>query len=355
MAENLSPETSEKLRYLCRKIAVAHTIDEEIQQELYSHMEDKFLGYLSGEEKITEEDAFILVREHFGKPESIKDLLQEVHSLETRISLARKIGAVLAATLGIGALSYTVEIILRFVGFWVFGPSIDRWTLIFQFYLLGIIFLPFILYRWREAQGRGESIWYKTASLYTFLLILLILLCFDTIVPIILFFSQYRLFNILPWYYDDFLRGHVAFSTGYHTDIHMNFSFLTNQFTDFGFRISGLLSFGYLIAQCGIWLWWCDSTSRRILSRVIVVVAWLLFTFLIANYTPQLGFGSNMGSVRTIIYWHRYPYDISAIIFHYLIIGTLVAAFYSLTKYSVKTIKRILERRRKTGVVAIQQ
>ena len=53
MPDNLSPETSEKLRALCRKISIANNIDEEIREELYSHMEDKFLGYLSGEEKIT--------------------------------------------------------------------------------------------------------------------------------------------------------------------------------------------------------------------------------------------------------------------------------------------------------------
>ena len=65
-------------------------------------MEDKLTGYLDGSEKVSEEDAFILVREHFGDPANIKNLYQEVEDVETNGRLARKIGALIALSLCIG-------------------------------------------------------------------------------------------------------------------------------------------------------------------------------------------------------------------------------------------------------------
>ena len=57
-----------KLKAICREISITQSLDAEIQKELYGHMEDKLLAYVNGEEAITEDDALILVREHFGKP-----------------------------------------------------------------------------------------------------------------------------------------------------------------------------------------------------------------------------------------------------------------------------------------------
>ena len=77
--ETISPAARDSIRTFCRKITVTYDLDEEIQEELYGHIEDKMLGYLSGEEKLTEDDAFVLVCEHFGDSETVKVLLHEVH------------------------------------------------------------------------------------------------------------------------------------------------------------------------------------------------------------------------------------------------------------------------------------
>jgi len=98
MADSLNPETQEQMRALCKKISVAHDLDAEIQDELYGHMEDKLLAYLNGEEPVTEEDAFILVREHFGDPAVLKGLLQDVHAYEVHVSLARRLAAAAIVT-----------------------------------------------------------------------------------------------------------------------------------------------------------------------------------------------------------------------------------------------------------------
>jgi len=79
------------MRALCKKISVAHDLDQEIQDELYGHMEDKLLAYLNGEEPVTEDDALILVREHFGDPAVLKNLLQDVHADNAHVSLAHRL------------------------------------------------------------------------------------------------------------------------------------------------------------------------------------------------------------------------------------------------------------------------
>ena len=98
MADELGSETRADMRSLCKKISVAHKLDAEIQEELYAHMEDKLIAYLDGEERIAEKDAFILVREHFGKASVVKGLMQDAHAC---VSLARRLGAALVVTIGV--------------------------------------------------------------------------------------------------------------------------------------------------------------------------------------------------------------------------------------------------------------
>ena len=81
---NISAETQESIQKFCLKISIAYDLDEEIQEELSSHIEDKLLMYLNGELKLSEQDALVLVREHFGKPEHIRSLLEEVHTAPRR-------------------------------------------------------------------------------------------------------------------------------------------------------------------------------------------------------------------------------------------------------------------------------
>jgi len=112
MDEKISPETVERIRELCRKISVAHNLDEEIQRELFSHMEDKLLAYLSGEQKLTEEDAFVLVREHFGEPEEVKAMLENVHVEAVRAGMLRRIGVITVVFMGIWCMYFLVAFML---------------------------------------------------------------------------------------------------------------------------------------------------------------------------------------------------------------------------------------------------
>ena len=91
MPDSISPQTEEKIRQFCQKISIACGLDYEIQEELYGHFEDRVLGYLAGEERLTEEDAFVLVREHFGSPENIKELMKIAHRRENRKTISGKV------------------------------------------------------------------------------------------------------------------------------------------------------------------------------------------------------------------------------------------------------------------------
>jgi hypothetical protein len=88
MSDHLTPETAERLRSLSERITIARGLDDDIRAELAAHMEDKLLAYLSGAEKLTEEDAFVLVREHFGNADNLKKLLKKVHAPERCIAYA---------------------------------------------------------------------------------------------------------------------------------------------------------------------------------------------------------------------------------------------------------------------------
>lgn len=90
MDNPLTPETQQRICALCGEIAVAHDIDPELREELRGHVEDKILGYLSGEEAVSEADALMLAREHFGDRAQLKAMLSEVHQGESAESLWRR-------------------------------------------------------------------------------------------------------------------------------------------------------------------------------------------------------------------------------------------------------------------------
>ena len=166
MPENISPETMESIRALCRRISVAHDLNDEIQRELYTHMEDKLLGYLSGGEKVTEEDAFILVREHFGDPVVIRKLLRETHTREVRVKWVQKISLLMMALWCSTAFEYALQGVFIFI-----FMNLPAWMLvsdtarIVMKYLLGgtgvisILFLWYVLLCWRRGMEREHQPW----------------------------------------------------------------------------------------------------------------------------------------------------------------------------------------------------
>jgi hypothetical protein len=97
MPDTLSPLIAKKLRTLCHRISSSHHLDPEAERTLYAGMESKLLAYLSGAEKLTEADALILVREHFGNADNLKRLLRTVHAPARCIAYAGRFAGLPAA------------------------------------------------------------------------------------------------------------------------------------------------------------------------------------------------------------------------------------------------------------------
>lgn len=104
MAEQMSDAAAQRVKALCCKVAVANGLDEQIQRELCGHMEDELLAYLSGRQRLSEDDAMILVEKHFGDPAVVRGLLREVHSVDSSVSVVRRLLGV-AVVWGIGAVA----------------------------------------------------------------------------------------------------------------------------------------------------------------------------------------------------------------------------------------------------------
>ena len=238
MSENISEETQKKLEQLSRKISVSNRLDDEIRLELKSHMEDKLAGYLDGSEKVNEDDALILVREHFGDPHNIRNLYQEVEDVESNGRLLRKVGALLVLTLVIG-------LARSFIGL----PNVR-----FAFPYYGLVFLPIafgapiilILFprKWKKDIRNGKAPWFQTITPSTFKLLILALI----IARFILSFIAYN-------------------ANGRSAEIHL----LRVQESMFMFIVSGIA-----------WLWWCDVKKISFLQGLAVIATWLTF------YTPSL-------------------------------------------------------------------
>jgi hypothetical protein len=250
---------------------VAHNLDEEIRAELYSHMEDKLLGYLSGGEKVTEEDAFILVREHFGNPDTIRGLFQEIHAVETHLSLARRIGAMLAADFASQCAHFVMLSGYLYVFFHYLEPVLPmpqyKGQPLSPFIPLGrmlqfipitclalgsVIIMWFILRAWEKKREQGNisrflrtrPVFFACSVMFLGMLVSLSYRVFDLV------FSNHSFGGVGP--------GHPILSIFQSVQM---FLFLT--------------FFPYL--RLFVWVWWLDKSSNRITAIGVGLFVWFIY------------------------------------------------------------------------------
>lgn len=228
---------------LCRKISVAEDIDPQIREELRGHMEDKLRAYMAGEETLTEDDALILVKEHFGDPAVLKALLQEVHAQEAAVSLGRRLAAVAVVTLAVDVL---VKVLLLGVAVacWVaFPKGLPPAAGLSSFFIMILAPLAMIgvLVPWRRQLTANEDPWFVRCASGTLTRVFLLLFGFSILVP------------LCPM------------------AIHWESAGISLGFLRF-FFVFPALSYA---ASCLVWLWWCDIPPRT--NRVITTafLVWL--------------------------------------------------------------------------------
>ena len=263
MVESLRPKTQDQVRTLCRKISVAHDLDPEIQDELYGHMEDKLLAYLNGEEPVTEDDAFILVREHFGDPAVLKGLLQDVHAHEVHVNLARRLAAAFAAFM-IAMSSWSIFMCAVSLGYmnWV------RWrgesnggnaifAVVFSFVWMGAAFFLYgILRYWHRRLDAGDRLWFVRWRPYSIAALLVLLYFLQKSIP---FVNAEALLSVNP-------------ETGW---------------TRLALPVYVAIGWLTLVVQCMAWLWWCDRPPRKAKAVVYAFGAWCL-SYVLLNVLASL-------------------------------------------------------------------
>ncbi|MCX5769326.1 MAG: hypothetical protein NTZ09_03510 [Candidatus Hydrogenedentes bacterium] len=285
MSDAMKPETRQQMRDLCNKISVAHDLDESIQEELLGHMEDKFLAYLSGDEPLSDQDAFILVREHFGNPATVKSLMQEAHPGAVRASLARRIAAVAVAATALQVVFYWVTLPLDML-FWQNTALGGNGWLVNAYSVLGtalrLVVLGLILLRWQRMISAGRKPWFlkerPRGLIYLFILLVAV-----------------WMFTGISYYHYMTMRGSMYRAPEWF-----------------------LYACAYVSAtlSCLMWLWWCDRPPRTMLAMGAAAIAWLVYPLLrftgtfIGVFTGQVTTGPGAASENFPRYAHTFASDL---------------------------------------------
>ncbi|MBN2311676.1 MAG: hypothetical protein JXR94_22045 [Candidatus Hydrogenedentes bacterium] len=245
MDDKLSPATREEIQALCRKISVAHHLDAEIQEELHGHMEDKLAAYLDGEEALSEQDAFILVREHFGDPAALKRLLQDVHVHETHVSLALRLAVAFAVTTGLHALFGIAA--RAFLHVWPAARGMGGFQAVVALAATTAIVVSWLLlWRWQRGLAAGRTPWLLTRRPVYLVGVAALVWLLQSLAPISVLFD-----------------GSAPM-----LDLGNAWLIIVAAIT------------AWPVLQCIVWLWWCDRPPRRARTAGAVAGVWALWMWL---------------------------------------------------------------------------
>ncbi len=104
MDKQLNSDTIAALRDLARELGELRGLDEDASEELYGHLEDKTIGYMSGEEGLSEADAVLLTRAHFGERVPVEENVPHANGNPRRVTLLHRVLMVAGVTFIFGSL-----------------------------------------------------------------------------------------------------------------------------------------------------------------------------------------------------------------------------------------------------------
>lgn len=142
MEHELTPDGQEAIDRLSYEIALKRHLDFDGRKEIAGHIEDKVLGYLNAEETLTEDDALLLAREHFGG--------QRI-SVEFDPTGVLNTGRELLHTLAVGVLPYGIALFFVGLSIDLFGITVapllfpNEVSEYFMFAMAGGVILVLIL------------------------------------------------------------------------------------------------------------------------------------------------------------------------------------------------------------------
>ena len=244
MPRELSEDTQGRIQALCDELGAAHDLQPELREELQSHIEDKLAAYLDGDQPLTETDAFILAREHFGDPKQLRRLLRQIHPLP--ISVGRRAVTVAFVFLAIRVTPQLLEGSVAYAVMTFRGMGLELNALLYVPYFcraIPLFLAPFlawrILKRMQRRHDAGHSPW-----LLRWPVPLVLLLC-----VLLYTASPFADFLGAVLYHLSSIGGLGAAAT-----------------LPFGYRLPwldmGLL--GFKVAGLPlVWFWWCNIPRPR--------------------------------------------------------------------------------------------
>ena len=362
MHNTLTTEMQARIRHHVDRISVDNDLDTEIREELYDHFEDRMLEYLSGDEAITEEDAFLLVSDRFGATERVEAGLRETHERTPVGTLMRRIGTVLAATIAVEILLPMGELLSETLGKIsqsLHGVGMFIWLLIpvVTLYLLWIV-----LRRMREQAHNPGTPWYLRLNAGEFMMLIVGLLFLQQVLPTVI--AYFRAVDLL-WrdntslVYTEHIRGYIneyapmmlidpdVIGVGHWIDVVIN-----------------AVSLCYIITQLYAWLWWCDtpqlSIQRRLMTFAVVVAVWTGYFVTIAKCIPRAFFRMSDTMIETGIGWpHLLFHGRNAFVYPHIYVtwiqGILLLGLTVATTYIVVTTSwRLVTRQEKFRLMAVK-
>jgi hypothetical protein len=250
----LSQETETALRKLAREIGRSRGLGEDTQEELYGHLEDKTLGYLSGEENLSEADAVLLTREHFGDPGAFPELGVKAELFRSSVSLSRRMAAAAVLTLAVSVIFSMANLLIALC---LETPSaialFDARSLSTIWVRLalnaGVIFV--VLRIWLARERRGSRVWYQDCSPSGFALMILALIALRWCIPIVHVDSA-----AFTAYLEAFLYSVVNMPRSLYR------AFLASQIV-------------LAMLPALLWVWWADRQTLSIKTVSTAVAAWI--------------------------------------------------------------------------------
>ena len=207
MTESISPETRNRIETLLRDIAAGQHLDADTIEELRAHMEEKFIAYINGAETITEEDAMLLVREHFGKLEVVRAGFQETMEKFSLPLFMRWFGAAITVLIGVSATNqffYEVQERLFIASSSLFGQSspLSHNAINFLmmapsvfFEIVGVLFMYWIFRRWLNGEKQGRLWWYNRFSILQIFMIAIVVFSMGVFFETIFSVRRFQLEN----------------------------------------------------------------------------------------------------------------------------------------------------------------
>jgi hypothetical protein len=244
MDKQLSPETEKVLRTLAQEIGGSRGLGDESLEELYGHLEDKTLGYLSGEDGITEADAVVLARKHFDSSVSLFEVGGGSSIPVRSATFVRRLAAMAVIDLALGVALTSVVLGPMFMGRSV--PTMD-WSGVLWLGLPAVFAAAYMFWTWRRGRNADQPVWYLRWKRQTFVLVLGMLL-------------------VVHWW----LPGRQDF---------LGLPRVSLDHLPSVFGLTGVLFLGLPVLWAWIWVRWTAQPNRSVTALVACGFAWFLLRF----------------------------------------------------------------------------